>query len=315
MQIFDLLCSAGFKHRFTIFIKVKLADVGLGGRQRYRLGAAHRVHASVFAHPIFLREEVAVLGVIIGGLLSGLALGMLGAGGTIIGLPMILYLGGPTGHAAFGTNAFAVAIIAALLLAWRVQRGEVDGRVGIVFALPGLVGIAIGARLGLIYPATKLVFLLSFLILIVATWIGYLSRNSDPEPNGEPAKEFANWLSVSLLLRVVPTAFAVGLISGFFAIGGGFLVVPGMAIAAAIDLRSSARSSLVPIAAFAGLDALEYVAAGNVRLESSGVMILVGLVGGALGLVLSNRLRLQVLQRIFAIFLACVAIYMIAQHV
>ncbi len=255
-----------------------------------------------------------MLGVIIGGLLSGLALGMLGAGGTIIGLPMILYLGGPGGHAAFGTNAFAVAIIAAVLLAWRVQRGEVDGRLGVVFAVPGLAGIAIGARLGLIYPAAKLVFLLSFLILIVAIWIGYLSRKASPEPDTEFAKEPLRRLSPRLLLKVVATAFGVGLVSGFFAIGGGFLVVPGLAIAAAVDLRSSARSSLVPIAAFAGLDALEYLAAGDVRLGPSGVMIAAGLVGGALGLFLSNRLRLQILQRIFSVFLACVALYMIVQH-
>jgi uncharacterized protein len=251
-----------------------------------------------------------MVGVALGGVFAGLALGMLGAGGTIIGLPMFLYLGGPQGHAAFGTNALGVTFIAVLLLLWRMRGRQVDLPLGIAFTVPGLVGIAIGARLGLLYPAAKLIFLLSFLILVVAVWIGYLSTQT-------AAAEAVCGAGIELrqVVRIVPTAFVVGLISGFFAIGGGFLVVPGLALAAAIDLRSSARSSLVPIAAFAGLDAIEYILAGDVRFGMSGVMIVAGLAGGAVGIVLGNRLRLPVIQRIFAVFLAIVAAYMIAQHV
>ena len=117
------------------------------------------------------------------------------------------------------------------------------------------------------------------------------------------------------LIRIAPTAFVIGLIPGFFAVGGGFLVVPGLAIAAAIDLRKSARSSLVPIAAFAGLDAIEYVLAGQVQFAMTGFMIVAGVAGGTVGVILSNRLRLQTVQRAFAVFLALVAAYMIAQHV
>ncbi len=250
-----------------------------------------------------------MFGVILGGVFAGLALGMLGAGGTIIGLPFFLYLGGPQGHAAFGTNALGVTIITLLLLFWRIRRREVDLPLGIVFAIPGLAGIAIGARLGLLYPATKLIFLLSFLILIVAAWIGYLSTRPATSVPGS-----AIGIEMRQVVRIIPTAFVVGLISGFFAVGGGFLVVPGLAIAAAIDLRSSARSSLVPIAAFAGLDAIEYVLAGDVKFALSGVMIVAGLAGGAAGIVLADRLRLQTVQRIFAVFLGIVAAYMIGQQ-
>ena len=261
-----------------------------------------------------------MLGVILGGALAGLALGMLGAGGTIIGLPMFLYLGGPHGHVAFGTNAFGVAIIAALLVGWRLYRKEIDPLLGIVFALPGLGGIAVGVQLGLLYPAGKLVFLLSFLILIVAGWIGYLSIHPAPAP--APAKPQAAapasvWQSIERrhLLRIVPLAFVVGVVSGFFAIGGGFLVVPALAFAAAIDLRGSARSSLIPIAAFAGLDALAYVRAGDVQYGASALMVAAGIAGGALGVVLASRLPLRTVQRAFALFLAVVAAYMVVQNI
>jgi uncharacterized membrane protein YfcA len=248
-------------------------------------------------------------GVVLGGALAGLALGMLGAGGTIIGLPMFLYFGGPQGHAAFGTNAFGVTVIALLLLLWRVRSNEVDMLPGIAFAVPGLLGIAIGARLGLLYPAAKLIFLLSFLILVVAGWIGYLSTRPARGDAGQTRLDGRH------IARIVPVAFVVGLISGFFAIGGGFLVVPGLALAAALDLRAAGRSSLLPITAFAGLDAVEYWLSGDVKLAISGVMIAAGLAGGGIGIVLGNRLPLPTIQRIFAVFLALIGAYMIAQHV
>lgn len=251
-----------------------------------------------------------MIGVILGGAFAGLALGMLGAGGTIIGLPLFLYLGGPQGHAAFGTNAFGVTIIALLLLCWRIGKGQINIPLGIVFTIPGLVGIGIGAHLGLLYPAKKLIFLLSFLILIVGGWILYLS--TQPE---KAASDTKGGITRGQIVRIVPTALVIGLISGFFAIGGGFLVVPGLAIAAGIDLRGSARTSLLPITAFAGLDAIEYTMAGDVRFDLAGIMIVAGLVGGGVGIMLANRLRLPLIQRIFAVFLACIAIYMLAQHI
>ena len=92
-------------------------------------------------------------------------------------------------------------------------------------------------------------------------------------------------------------------------------MVPGLALAAAIDLRSSGRTSLIPITAFAGLNAIEYALAGEVKFGLSGIMIVAGLVGGAVGIVLGDRLPLPAMQRSFAVFLAIIAAYMIAQHV
>ncbi len=198
------------------------------------------------------------------------------------------------------------------------MRREINFMLGLAFAIPGLFGIAIGAKLGLLFPAGKLVFLLSFLILLVAGWIGYLSiRPAEPAKAGESLGDLGlvPSLSKGQIVRIAPTAFAVGVISGFFAIGGGFLVVPGLALAAAVDLRLSARCSLIPIAAFAALDAVEYVHAGNVQFGASGFMIVAGTVGGAGGLVLSNRLPLRTIQRAFAVFLGVIAAYMVVQNI
>jgi uncharacterized membrane protein YfcA len=255
-----------------------------------------------------------MMGVIGAGVFAGLALGMLGAGGTIIGLPMLLYLGDLQGHAAFGTNAFGVSVIAFLLLLWRLHKQEVNVLLGITFAVPGLFGIAIGTRLGLLYPAAKLIFLLSFLILIVAGWIGYLGIRTSSTADADQVATTTTVITDRQVLRIVPTAFLVGVISGFFAIGGGFLVVPGLAFAAAVNLRVSARSSLLPITAFAAFDAIDYLIAGQVQFAAGGIMIVAGIAGGAMGIFLHNRLSLPVVQKIFAVSLALVAAYMIVQN-
>jgi uncharacterized membrane protein YfcA len=171
------------------------------------------------------------------------------------------------------------------------------------------VGIWIGTRIGLVYPAGRLIFLLSFLILAVAGWIGYLGLRPRP---AEPARRGA--LGARRIACITPVAFGVGLVSGFFAIGGGFLVVPALALTAAADLRTAGRASLVPIAAFAGLDAIAYALAGDVSYAPGGIMIAAGLAGGAVGIALGDRLPLPTIQRIFAMFLAAIAAYMIAQH-
>jgi uncharacterized protein len=251
-----------------------------------------------------------VTGLILGGTLAGLALGMLGAGGTVIGLPMLIYLGGPQGHAAFGTNAFGVAVIALILLLWRAGRREINLKSGVAFTVPGLAGIAVGARLGLLYPASKLVLLLGVLILVVAGWIGFLSTRPPPDPSNGVAR-----MTVRRMLCIVPLAFLVGLISGFFAIGGGFLVVPALALAMAIDLRSAGGSSLVPITAFSGLGAIEYALAGDVQFGLGWIMIAAGLAGGAAGITIGKRLPLPTMQRVFAIFLCLIGAYMTARHV
>jgi uncharacterized membrane protein YfcA len=127
------------------------------------------------------------------------------------------------------------------------------------------------------------------LIIVVAGWIGYLSTQSGDAGKARNASSAPVGIRKRQVVRIVPTAFVVGIISGFFAIGGGFLVVPGLALAAAIDLRLSARCSLIPITAFAALDALEYV--------------------------LGDRLPLPVVQRTFAVFLGVIAAYMVAQNI
>lgn len=259
---------------------------------------------------------------VVAGLLAGLVLGLLGAGGTVVGLPVLLYLGSLSPHSALGTNAMGVAGIALALLGRRMLRREVRLAPGVIFAVPGLAGIVLGTRLGLLYPGQKLVFLLGILLFVVAAWFAFLSARHDersPADGGAGMPPIAGGSSRSVATRLdrrraiwlVPVALAVGAAAGFFAVGGGFMIVPGLALVGGLELQEAAMVSLLPIAAFAGLDGIQYLSAGRVDLPLSGLMLLVGLVGGLVGIKLGARLPKRVLQGIFAAFLALLGVYIV----
>ena len=281
-----------------------------------------------------------MLWVLPAGLLAGFVLGYLGAGGTVIGLPFVLFLAGLPPHMALGTNALGVSLIAAALLAFRIWQGKVNIADGLVFALPGLAGIYSGVRLGLIFPGQKLVFLLGFLLFFVSAWMFYLSTQlpanpADSTENGlEPPRDSrapkngilqavdpppretkvsADQNSKVRYLRMALVALLIGLVAGFFGIGGGFLIVPGLVLAGNMGLMEAAATSLLPIAVFSGWIGVQYLLSGSAQAPLSGMMLGGGLFGGWAGIEVGRRLSKKTSQQIFAVFLLLLGIYMIVR--
>lgn len=256
---------------------------------------------------------------VVAGAVAGLVLGLFGAGGTIVALPALLYIAGLGPHLSIGTNAVGVAAIAAALLAWRVRTGQVLVGDGVAFAVPGLVGIAVGARLGLVVAGSRLVFLLGFVVFLVAGWMAYLAFRLTSNDTVSAAGAAGSRASIrpsatakARLARIGGAALTVGGVAGFFGVGGGFLIVPGLAWAGNVELRAAARSALIPIAAFAALIGAEYLASGSVNVPDAGLMLLGGLAGGALGIWLAGRVPRRAFQLAFAGFLVLIGILMIA---
>lgn len=243
------------------------------------------------------------------GLAAGFVLGLLGAGGTVVGLPLFLYIAYVSPHTSLGSNALGVSVIAAALYLYRLRSGDALVAPGVVYALPGLVGIYIGAGIGLQYPGSGLVFILGFVLLAIAGWLAYLSRiagRSRAEGDPRPA------LTLRRALRIIPVALLVGGAAGFFGIGGGFMIVPSLSIASGIELTQSISSALLPIAAFAGMVGSTYLAAGDVNLWLSASMVPAGLLGGYLGIRAGRKMRRTTMYLIFAGFLALLGAYIIA---
>jgi uncharacterized membrane protein YfcA len=113
------------------------------------------------------------------------------------------------------------------------------------------------------------------------------------------------------------TGFGVGLLSGFFGIGGGFLIVPGLVGATAMPLLNAIGSSLVSVTAFGATTALSYAISGLVDWPVAILFILGGAIGGFFGARLARRLALRrrALTVVFTSVVALVGLYMVAKGV
>jgi uncharacterized membrane protein YfcA len=238
------------------------------------------------------------------GSLVGFSLGLIGGGGSILAVPLLLYLVGyHDPHVVIGTTALAVALTAYtnVLPHWRV--GNVRWKPAIAFALPGAAGAAVGATIGKHMPGKQLLFL--FALLMIAVALSMLRpRSSAPKPirTGK-----------AMLVRVVPVAFVVGLLSGFFGIGGGFLIVPGLMFATGMPILSAVGSSLVSVGAFGTTTSITYALAGKVNWLIAMEYFAGGVLGGWLGARLATRVakQKQTLTRIFSGVILVVAAYML----
>ena len=253
-----------------------------------------------------------VLAALGAGAVIGLVLGLVGGGGSILAVPLLLYgVGVQSTHAAIGTAAVAVAANAATGLIGHAREGTVKWPCAIVFALAGVVGAAAGAEFGKAMDGARLLTL--FGILMIGVGLSMLRpRRAADAPDVRLSRSTAS----TLLPRLLPIGFAVGLAAGFFGIGGGFLIVPGLMAATAMPLRNAVGTSLFVVMALGMTTATSYAVSGFVDWQLVGLMIVGGIGGAALGIVLGRRMatRKQLLERVFGVAVVAVGVYIASQE-
>ena len=248
------------------------------------------------------------------GSVVGFTLGLVGGGGSIMAVPLLVYVVGvPSPHVAIGTSAIAVAVSAAVNLFGHTRAGTVKWRCALVFALAGIVGAAGGAQIGKMVDGHRLLML--FGVLMVAVGLLMLRpRKSGGDPNVMLTRETMPRL-LPLLLGV---GFSVGALSGFFGIGGGFLIVPGLMGATAMPLINAIGSSLVSVTAFGATTAASYAFSGLVDWPLAFLFIAGGALGGFIGIKLAHHLASgykHALTLTFSGIVIAVGLYVIARSI
>ena len=239
------------------------------------------------------------------GMLVGFTLGLIGGGGSILAVPLLLYLVGyQNPHVVIGTTALAVALTAYINLIPHWRAGNVRWKPAIAFAIPGVIGAVIGAQLGKIFPGKQLLFLFAILMIGVAISMLRPRKARIEKPMRTGMAQYA---------RTTPVGFFVGALSGFFGIGGGFLIVPGLMFATDMTLINAIGSSLFSVGMFGTTTAITYALSGLVNWVIALEYIAGGVLGGLLGARLAGRLSAQkkTLNYIFAGVVIVVAIYML----
>jgi uncharacterized membrane protein YfcA len=243
------------------------------------------------------------------GSLVGFSLGVVGGGGSILAVPLLVYVVGlDNPHVAIGTSAIAVALNAAANLAMHAQAGNVKWRCASVFAAAGVAGAFLGSTLGKMMNGQRLLALFAVLMMVV----GALMLR-DRSYKGDPTVR----LSRENLPKLLGLGLLVGLLSGFFGIGGGFLIVPALMLAAGMPMLNAIGSSLLSVTTFGLTTAGNYAWSGLIDWPVGALFVAGGVLGGLLGTRSAKSLasRRGALTTAFATLVFAVALYMLVRSI
>lgn len=246
---------------------------------------------------------------IFSGMAVGFSLGLVGGGGSILAVPLLLYVVGVRDvHVAIGTSALAVGVIAATNIIGHKRKGHVKIRKGLIFALPGLGGTLLGAQLGLLTPSENLLlFFACFMGVIGILMLRKKTTKNIIETSGTQA-------TVILSTKNIPiSGFFVGMLAGYFGIGGGFLIVPTLMFSGGLGIIDAIGTSLVSVSAFGLTTATSYFIAGNVDVIIATLFVVGGIVGGLFGIRLTDKIPKEILTKTFAVLLFVVSGYVVSK--
>jgi uncharacterized membrane protein YfcA len=245
-----------------------------------------------------------VLGLVCGSLV-GFSLGLVGGGGSVLAVPLMVYVVGvPDAHVAIGTSAIAVAANAAVNLSNHARGGTVRWSCALPFAAAGMLGAFVGSSFGKLLDGQKLLALFALVMLVIAVlMLKTRSRIGLPDVK-------VDWTNLPAILGL---GLATGTLSGFFGIGGGFLIVPALMLATGMSILNAVSSSLVAVTAFGLTTATSYAWSGLISWRLAGLFIAGGVVGGLAGTRSAQRLaaRRGALNMVFAAVIIAVALYML----
>lgn len=238
-----------------------------------------------------------------------LLLTVFGGGGSVLAVPLLLYVVGVRDpHMAIGASAAGVSLNALTALAGQAKAGRVRWPCAALFAVIGAAAAWAGSSVAKIIDGHHL--LLAFAVAMAAVGLAMLlPRKSDGDPSVR--------LNRGMAPRVAVSGVGVGAAAGFFGIGGGFLIVPGLMWATGMTLAAAQATSLLSVAAFGASTAVNYSLSGLVDWSVVGAMTVGGAAGTLAGLPLSRRLgdNAKLGRQLFAGLILVVAVYVAVKAV
>jgi len=243
------------------------------------------------------------------GALIGLALGSLGAGGSILTVPILVYALGLPVQAATGTSLAIVGLNALAGAVDHLRRGRALPRTGAAFGGSGLVGALAGAWLN--HQVRGDLVLVFFAVLMLSAAVALVRRQAPPTSGAR----FDEAYTVGGWLRMGATGLVVGFLTGFFGVGGGFLIVPALVLVVGLPMHLAVGTSLLAIALNAVWGLLGHLGYGDIDWGLTVLFVVGGLLGVVVGGKLAGRVPEAGLRQAFAVLIVAVAVYTFVRSV
>ncbi|MFO8099883.1 MAG: sulfite exporter TauE/SafE family protein [Salinibacter sp.] len=243
----------------------------------------------------------------LGALLVGLVLGLLGSGGSILTVPVLVYLVGEPSKLAIAESLGIVALISLVgALPFAVQ-GQVSWRSVGWFGGPGIVGAYLGAYLSQFMPGALQLAIFAGVMLLAAVM---MFRRTAPTTEDGPNRVF--W-------KIMMDGFGVGVLTGIVGVGGGFLIVPALVLLCGLSMHLAIGTSLLIIAVKSIAGFVKYIdvmeAAGlSIHWDLVLIFSAIGIVGSIIGGRVGRYVPQARLKRVFAIFLVLMGVVILGQN-
>jgi len=234
----------------------------------------------------------------------GLSLGLLGGGGSILMVPLLVYVTGLDAREAIAASLVVVGVTAAVGAAGHARAGRVRWRTGLIFGLAGMAGAFAGGLVGARLPAQ--VLLVAFALMMTVTAVAMLRGRREIDP--------AEQHSELPVARVLLDGAVVGLVTGLVGAGGGFLVVPALALLGGLPIGIAVGTSLLVIAlkSLAGLAG--YLTTVSLDWTVVGAITVAAVLGSLVGARLVDRIPADVLRRGFGWFVLAMGAFVLVQQ-
>ncbi|GAA1103474.1 sulfite exporter TauE/SafE family protein [Nocardiopsis metallicus] len=247
-------------------------------------------------------QIVLVLGLAV---VVGLALGLLGGGGSILMVPLLTYVAGMAPKEAIAASLFIVGVTSLVSAFAHAREGNVRWRTGLVFGAAGMAGAFLGGVAGGYLPGA--VLMIAFALMMVATAAAMLRGGRKAPPVGGETETLP-------LRRVVLDGLAVGAVTGLVGAGGGFLVVPALMLLGGLAMPAAVGTSLLVITmkSFAGLGG--YLTTVSVDWALVSAVTALAVTGSLVGSLLTSRVPEAALRKVFGIFVLFMGLFVLAQE-
>jgi uncharacterized membrane protein YfcA len=246
----------------------------------------------------------------------GMAVGMLGGGGSILTTPLLIYVLGFDAKQAIAASLFVVGVTSIFGLISHARAGRVVWRIGLLFGGAGMVGAFLGGQIGARLPSTLL--LAAFAVMMGVTAVAMIRGRK--QVSGKAHKGLP-------LFRILLDGLVVGFVTGLVGAGGGFLVVPALALLAGLAMPRAVATSLLVVAmkSFAGLAGYIFVIGGDsiislnpqTKINWTVTLIVTGaaIVGALIGSAIVGRVHPDKLRMAFGYFVLVMAVFILSQQI
>jgi len=246
----------------------------------------------------------------LGALLVGLSLGLLGSGGSILTVPVLVYLVDEPEKVAIAESLGIVGLISLAGAIPYALKKRVDWKSVLYFGVPGMVGTYGGAYLAKFVSGTLQLIVFALVMAVAAVMMFRNHSTINPE---DPVRKFAR-------LKMAAEGIGVGVMTGFVGVGGGFLIVPALVLMSGLPISLAIGTSLVIISmkSFSGFyKYLDVLQTFDLSVDWSLLLIFsgIGMLGSFAGKKIGDRISQTNLKKGFAVFLMVMALYIIIMNV